>query len=708
LRYFSGKMGRSWKPVAGFTCILLLLAAVLAYTYKNISTLKEELSDRKNYDREIQVINRLLVQTEEYYSNSNRLAFSEAPVISSTLTQQSDAIGLTIRELDSLTVDKSYASLVDSVNMLYTGLQENMSTLIRFREVNDFSFDAPLLKFIAEVADSLRKDKTSMQLTTVKSTMIIVEKPVVVEVKNQKKNRRNKKGVLPVRPDSLLPSVTDFHQTDTLLKDSTFLSKVDSTFNMIGSEINRIKSKTEKKQQQLARKYAELEAVKNHLFQQITTLLQKIRQAEQQQADAKIRQASDNADHTFSSLVTLFIVAGVFAIVFFVMIIYDITRSNYYRKRLEMQKTRAEKLAKDKEDFLATMSHEIRTPLNAIIGFTHLLRENVAPQDLTRYVEQIDRSAEHLLTLVTQTLDHTKLENGTAEPRPADFNLNECLMEVIGPAEVLAKAKRLSLRHHLQPVPFLLHGDAAWLRQILYNLVGNSIKYTASGSVTIRSGWRMENDQVTLELRITDTGEGIPKELQASLFEAYKQLPTASSSSGGTGLGLSITQKLVELQKGTIGVESEPGQGTTFIVTLPYRKGSGQIQSLQKKPVHIPDLQGQNILLVDDDEPSLLLLRLLLERWNAKVTLAKSLSEATECIHNKMYSSIIMDWNLGDGTAETLLSDPGGKLPLVIISSGDDSLKRMVTKYRHLQLRFIPKPIDPGTLASCLDAPKTV
>jgi CheY-like chemotaxis protein len=205
---------------------------------------------------------------------------------------------------------------------------------------------------------------------------------------------------------------------------------------------------------------------------------------------------------------------------------------------------------------------------------------------------------------------------------------------------------------------------------------------------------------------VTDTGPGIPKELQPLLFLAYKQLPTASSS-GSTGLGLAITAKMTELLNGNITVDSEPGKGTTFCVTIPYEKGKTQPVAVPDKPVP-PDLTGEHFLLVDDDESSLLLLRLLLQRWKATITLARSVAEAGTHIEEGEFSFVVMDWNLGDGRGDLLLQkfSPQRKNPPIIISSGDDALKTVVASFTHLQIHFVPKPIDPDDLAAGIDAQK--
>ncbi|MBS0203036.1 MAG: response regulator [Planctomycetes bacterium] len=351
-----------------------------------------------------------------------------------------------------------------------------------------------------------------------------------------------------------------------------------------------------------------------------------------------------------------------------------------------MAKERAEAASQAKSSFLANMSHEIRTPLNAILGFADLLRNGADRNDEAErqdFLQTIHHSGEHLLTLVNDILDLTKIEAGQMDYEQLRFSPHQVIAEVMSVMRARAHEKGLALDYHwVGGIPETINSDPARFRQLLLNLIGNAIKFTERGAVQAVA--RLDVARSELRVDIIDTGIGIPADVCESIFKPFTQADSSVTRRfGGTGLGLSISRHLASGLGGHISVQSEVGKGSTFSVTIatgllegirlldhPVSDVLGSLKS-EPAPQRIR-MDGRSILVVDDGETNRKLIRLVLSRAGANVRLAENGLEAVSIGREEDFDLILMDMQmpLMDGyTAATRLREHGCTRPIVALTA---------------------------------------
>lgn len=535
-------------------------------------------------------------------------------------------------------VDSLKLSSVDNTNQYLRAiavdslLELKRSTLEEFFDIRRRvvpTKSADLVEVIKDYSDTIRIPRQTISKTVTEQLTPVKEK---------------KKGFLPRlwqgitgknKKDTLsAPANSTIVKSDTI---TTFQAYKDTTISRVRTQLRRIEARESQTRQYIIDRELKLIQADQEIMNEIRAILLLFEKEEIANTIESTSKGQEVLDKLWITALVLAALGLLTTVGFIILIWKDLAKSAFYRRQLEEARAYAESLLRVKEQFLANISHEIRTPLTSIIGFTERLTETSINNEQTKYLRYINGSSEHLLELINDLLDFSRIESGKLTLDSRSFSPSNLLDEAFNTLSPRAKGKGLDTSLSVTlPENLNLQGDPLRLRQIIINLLSNSIKFTETGKVLLQSKGHFNGNGQTFELivRIADTGIGIPVEKQKMIFDEFSQVdPGITRKFGGSGLGLAISKKLIESMGGNISVISQPARGTIFTirVTLPVSSEANNEKTQFISTSAIPtNLEGLNILLAEDDSTTRILIRDLLTEFHAEVSEASDGEEAWE------------------------------------------------------------------------------
>ncbi|KQR72149.1 ATP-binding protein [Pedobacter sp. Leaf176] len=438
----------------------------------------------------------------------------------------------------------------------------------------------------------------------------------------------------------------------------------DSIMKSMTGSLKNIELEQRQKSQKFLKREAELSNASNALTNQILQILREVEGQAVAQVDLNGVQAKKVVNDGITQITAIIIAFFLLTVILLYLILTDITKSNKYRKELEQAKDEAEYHGKAKQRFLSNMSHEIRTPLQSILGYAELISQNDNPKK--KDVDAIYQSSIHLLQIVNEVLDYNRIISGEFSFNNQAFDVRKILNEVISVVRPLAEQKSLNLVADLDlgNVEFV-KGDAFRLKQILFNLLGNAVKFTLKGEINLRVSCKKQLDNLHFHFTIKDTGIGFEEKDVTRIFNEFEQIESPDRyvlNQTGTGLGLPIVKSLIEAQGGRIHVKSKVGIGTTFNIYLTYQETKERIIDTMDLE-HYAIINPGTVWIIDDDRLILDLCEIIFEKNKIPF---KGFSQVADILHEVVdinLKYVLVDMRLPEMTGLELRHILKKKLP---------------------------------------------
>ena len=652
---FGSRLGRVRLKIILGVFVSLFFLSLLSWiafkSFQNILAAVEKLSSPRV---ETGLVNEMITDISEIQAYSGQYSISKNPVSLKNYRQKSAHVRTLIDSLKNESGSREYEDKLDTLRMVFEEYVVALDEWILIRS-KDVDVSEYKMYGLLQAGDSSLKRTTQFlpkaEITNITKT---VEKPAVQEVaepaeKTSKwRTRKNRKAATAA---AKVDSVSKETITETITKvDSSYLFRVDTLLGKMKETLNKSKNYRSGLRKRMSARETELLETELALMDRIRTLLDDIGRQESMLTQTSLEMSKATAQESYRQLIVLGIIAMSVLFLLGITLFSDISKSLFYRKKLQEAKQEAERLAMAKEEFLANMSHEIRTPINSIIGFTEQLQQNdLAPGEKAK-VHAIWRSSSHLLALVNDILDFSKLEADSLHLERIGFCYTDVVEEVIEMVEPEALKKNIHISFEPNAASeTMVAGDPVRIKQIFLNLMSNAVKFTEKGHISICVEKKQVRDNIRITCRVKDSGKGIkPGELVKIFMKFEQEDNSITRHHGGTGLGLSISKKLTELQGGKIWAESEIGTGSVFSFEIPFISAEQNEYKNSVNPAGRVSgfLQGRKILVVDDDPVIAEILAPLFREWMAEAVFYHHPEQARKAIYGEKFDLVLVDLHM--------------------------------------------------------------
>ncbi|XOV93842.1 MAG: ATP-binding protein [Bacteroidota bacterium] len=666
--------------------LILAVAGVGYYTYNSLDKVVDQLRFESNPNFNLIVIKDIMVSITGIENDMESYLLTDDQTYKNRYDQRINDARLFLDSLKMMNQnDRDFLRYTDSLGSMIkqkVAILGELEELVSYNlsgSINDLAnrLDKMPIDIDNKVASDTQRTNENSEPATVEDSTTTVEntdkkkKGWLARIFTREKEEAQTRTETQKSPDT---SKSEYVGTPSFKNDSAFIAQKTLEYRKkLQFELIQLRNQTKVISDDIRQR--ELELAQNQQIIQ-TKIIDLLTHLEEREID-KIKLQNLNAQITadeandqvlsFSLLTIMLLLATIY-------IVYGyIEKNKAYQKILSKATEDAKNLAKAKEQFLANMSHEIRTPMNAISGFTQQLLKSDLSKSQREQLDIVHRSSDHLLHILNDVLDFSKLQANKLILEDKPYDLPQLMNDSVKLMQHKADEKHIGINYYPDNVPNYVLGDPYRLKQILINLVSNSIKFTDKGSVDIYLSVKKKYRANELQLIVADSGIGIPKDQQSRIMMEFEQAGSASDHKG-TGLGLSITQKLVELHDGRMKLESEEGKGTKITINLPFveSKEPPKVQVNTNKDLN---LEGLEILIADDEPFNIKLLTTILNSKGARWTACKDGKEALEQLDRAKYDIALLDLKMphysGLEVAENLRKGAGlnNKIPLVALTA---------------------------------------
>lgn len=705
--------------------LILGVAGVGFYTYNSLNKVIDQLSHEANPNLNLIVLKDIMVSITGIENDMESFMLTDDETYRNRFDQRIADAEMFLDSLKGMNQDdKDFLRYSDSLGSL---IHQKVSILNELQGLTTVNLSAPIID-LAQKLDTIPVDLPKEKSTkNVRNQLSIQNNEELAEVdsaqtiseEEAKKKKGFWKGFMSIfsknkEPENSEEELTPPEEESDLAvenqnfsKDSTLITQKALEYKRkLQDELIQLQNKTQSISKDIRQRELELAQNQQTIQSRIIDLLTYLEEREVdkiklQNYNAQIIAEETNDQVLAFSLLTIVLLIGTGYVVYSYM-----EKNKAYQKIMSTATEDAKNLAKAKEQFLANMSHEIRTPMNAISGFTHQLLKTELSESQREQLDIINRSSDHLLHILNDVLDFSKLQANKLILEDEPYDLHQLMSDAVQLMLHKADEKDISINYYAENIPHYIKGDPYRFKQILINLVSNSIKFTEKGSVNIHLSVRKKYRVNELQLVVKDTGIGIPKDQQTRIMMEFEQAGS-SSDHKGTGLGLSITKKLVELHNGKMKLDSEEGKGTKVTVHLPFTEVEQPPQLSDITTVDI-DLSEANILIADDEPFNIKLLTTVLEQKGARWTSCKDGKEAIELLLQNPYDLAILDLKMphfsGLEVAQKLRLEPGPNVGIPLIALTATVIKEVVDQCVHYGFNYVlRKPFDENELFSIME-----
>ncbi len=686
-----GSSNPIWKIALVLILTLGTLTAISIFSYRSYQEFRAATNLLDSQPDKVLLSENIGVDMGEVQNSFQAYYFNPSNSGWDDFATQAQELERNIQKLYEQSLGTPYHKEADTLQRLYGEKIESFRNLIALQEeqqLRDLNRDP--IRALVKTQSKIEKDSVFYPKEEISTTVITRTETPQVRIEESSRGLFGNLFKKKVKIDSSNVEIgvkSDVRTEETTRYDTTYFQKVDTLLNAVKSALARAEYRRRLQSEELRQEQIAMVASDQVLRNQLSAIISKIKGLEKQRIAKEKRQTLATARASFTSVAFFAIIGGALACILIFFVIRDMVVGRNRETELAEAKGRAEKLANAKEEFLANMSHEIRTPLNSILGFSDQMAQDHLPDPQRAKLDNVRSSSEHLLMLVNDILDFSKIESGKLRLEKIGFSIEKVINESLATLQHLAKAKNISLRKEIAPdiEDLIVLGDPIRLKQILINLAGNGVKFTPSGYVKISAkAEKRAGENITVCFEVEDTGKGIEPSKLESIFESFSQEDTSISRRfGGTGLGLSISRRLALLQDGTIKVESEPGEGSVFSVSLPYEITDKDEYSGKFDLANVEvDLKGNSLLLIDDDRMNHALLKPAFEKWNLQYDAAYDGESGIEKASQKYYDYVLTDLQMpGIDGLETIArikrNGLAGHAPCLILCTANATVKNL-------------------------------